>query len=193
LGSRCFVRPYPAVMRRVIVIGLLFVSACSSGPGAPAVGGIETVCNELFCVDVPGGWEAEIGGTYLSFNHDLDPDHTFLTVGVIDMEAIVENAGGTWPVSRRCGQVRAFGSPGRGCDQELGNAHRRRDVASPVSDRRLRGRRDRDAGAKRLVGATRRHRLRQSERPVATCSRVVSPCRRQPVSREHLVFVVGFG
>jgi len=109
LGSRCFVRPYPAVMRRVIVIGLLFVSACSSGPGAPAVGGIETVCNELFCVDVPGGWEAEIGGTYLSFNHDLDPDHTFLTVGVIDMEAIVENAGGTWPVSPEA-TTRAFWS-----------------------------------------------------------------------------------
>ncbi len=90
---------YAAVMRRVIVIGLLFVSACSAGPGAPGVRETETVCNELFCVDVPQGWEAEIGETYLSFNHELDPDHTFLTVGKVDMEAIVEGAGGTWPVS----------------------------------------------------------------------------------------------
>jgi hypothetical protein len=85
-------------MRKVLVAALLFVSACSSGPAAPAVGETETVCNDLFCVDVPQGWEAEIGETYLSFHHDLDPSHTFLTVGMADMEAIVEGAGGTWPV-----------------------------------------------------------------------------------------------
>ncbi len=74
------------------------VTPAAVQPGAPAVGETETVCNELFCVDVPQGWEAEIGETYLSFNHELDPVHTFLTVGVVDMEAIVEGAGGTWPV-----------------------------------------------------------------------------------------------
>lgn len=78
---------------------VLFATACSSGPAAPAVAATETTCNDLFCVDVPQGWVAEIGGTYLSFNHELDPSHTLLTVGIADMEAIVDAAGGTWPVS----------------------------------------------------------------------------------------------
>jgi predicted phosphoribosyltransferase len=81
------------------MVGLLFVAACSSGPEAPAISSLETVCNDAFCVDVPDGWEAEVGDTYLSFHHSLDPIHTFLTVGVADMEAIVVASGGTWPVS----------------------------------------------------------------------------------------------
>jgi hypothetical protein len=86
-------------MRRIVSVALLFVTACSSGPAAPSVTSTETVCNDLFCVDVPNGWNAEIGESYLSFHHDLDPNHTFLTVGVADMEAIVVASGGTWPVS----------------------------------------------------------------------------------------------
>ncbi len=85
-------------MRKVIVVALLFVTACSSGPAAPVVGATETVCNDQFCVDVPQGWESEIGDTYISFRHELDPTHTFLTVGVVNMEATVRAAGGTWPV-----------------------------------------------------------------------------------------------
>ncbi|MEN8239261.1 MAG: hypothetical protein ABFR53_08690 [Actinomycetota bacterium] len=76
----------------------LVAAACSSGPSAPALGEAETVCNERFCVDVPEGWEGEVGENHLSFHHALDPAHTFLTVGATDMEAIVESAGGTWPV-----------------------------------------------------------------------------------------------
>ncbi len=87
-------------MRAFVVVGLLFAAACSSGPTAPPVTDVETVCNERFCVDVPVGWEAEVGETYLSFHHAADRNHTFLTVGVADMEAIVESAGGTWPVSK---------------------------------------------------------------------------------------------
>lgn len=86
-------------MRRIIVVGSLLVAACSSGPAAPEVSAIETVCNERFCVDVPEGWEAEVGETYLAFHHVLDPNHTFLTAGIADMEAIVTASGGTWPVS----------------------------------------------------------------------------------------------
>jgi hypothetical protein len=86
-------------MRRIVIVALLFVTACSSGPAAPPVTSVETVCNDVFCVDVPSGWNAEIGESYLSFHHELDPNHTFLTVGVADMEAIVEASGGTWPVS----------------------------------------------------------------------------------------------
>jgi hypothetical protein len=86
-------------MRGIIVVGLLVAAACSSGPAAPAVSVLETVCSERFCVDVPEAWDAEIGETYLSFHHSLDPNHTFLTAGVADMEAMVVASGGTWPVS----------------------------------------------------------------------------------------------
>ena len=85
-------------MRMVVVLVVLVATACTSGPSAPAISSLETVCNEQFCVDVPNGWNAEIGDTYLSFHHTLDPTHTFLTVGVADMEAMVEGAGGSWPV-----------------------------------------------------------------------------------------------
>lgn len=85
-------------MRRVVVGVLLVATACSTGPTAPDVGSLETVCNDLFCVDVPQGWEPEIGETHMVFNHSLNPNHTFLTVGVINMRAIVETAGGAWPL-----------------------------------------------------------------------------------------------
>ncbi len=86
-------------MSRFTLVVLLLATACSSGPSAPEVGELETVCNDQFCVDVPTGWEGEIGETYLAFHHAFDPDHTFLTVGEVDMQAIVEAAGGSWPVS----------------------------------------------------------------------------------------------
>jgi len=86
-------------MWRGVVLGLVIVTACSSGPTAPQITDIETVCNDQFCVDVPVGWQAEVGDTYLSFHHTAAPDQTFLTVGVSDMEAIVEASGGSWPAS----------------------------------------------------------------------------------------------
>lgn len=86
-------------MRWFLIVGFVLVAACSSGTTAPAVTDVETVCNPEFCVDVPVGWEAEIGGSYISFHHVVDPEHTFLTVGSADMEAIVEAAGGSWPVA----------------------------------------------------------------------------------------------
>jgi hypothetical protein len=86
-------------MRKFMVVGFLIITACSSGPQAPVISSLETVCNDRFCVDVPDGWDAEVGETYLSFHHSLDPNHTFLTVGVADMEAMVVASGGTWPVS----------------------------------------------------------------------------------------------
>ncbi|MEN8041866.1 MAG: hypothetical protein ABFR95_10230 [Actinomycetota bacterium] len=86
-------------MRKLLpILFLLVASACSSGPAAPSIEATQQVCNDLFCVDVPEGWVPEIGDTYIAFNHRIDPDNTFLTVGTLDMEAVVENAGGTWPV-----------------------------------------------------------------------------------------------
>jgi hypothetical protein len=77
----------------------LLVSSCSSGPDAPAVGAGEQVCADAFCITVPDGWVYEVGGTYISANHESAPESTFLTAGVINMEAIVESAGGTWPAT----------------------------------------------------------------------------------------------
>lgn len=76
---------------------LLLVSACSSGPDAPTVAGGDEVCAETFCITVPDGWSYEVGETYVSAAHPVAPENTFLTAGVINMEAIVVNAGGTWP------------------------------------------------------------------------------------------------
>lgn len=82
----------------LIVVGiLLVVSACSSGPDAPVVAVGEEVCTETFCITVPDGWSYELGETYVSATNAVAPEATFLTAGVINMEAIVENSGGTWP------------------------------------------------------------------------------------------------
>ena len=81
----------------VAVIAVASV-ACSSGPSAPPVERVTTVCTEAFCLDVPDGWGSEVGDTYIAFHHDLLPEGTFLTANLVDMEAIVTAAGGTWPV-----------------------------------------------------------------------------------------------
>ena len=85
-------------MKKSIVAAMLILSACSQGVTAPQITALERVCSDVFCVEVPEGWEAEIGDTYLSLHHVSDPENTFLTVGLIDMEAIVTSSGGTWPV-----------------------------------------------------------------------------------------------
>ena len=83
-----------------IVLGTgLVLAACSSGQAAPAVLGTETVCNADFCIDVPDGWTTEVGDGYISAHHDIAPESTFLTAGLINFEAIVESAGGTWPAA----------------------------------------------------------------------------------------------
>jgi hypothetical protein len=87
-------------MKRVVVllIAVLAMASCSSGPSAPPIGDVEQACNAQFCIDVPSGWIVEVGDGYISAHHELAPDDTFLTAGVINFQAIVENAGGTWPV-----------------------------------------------------------------------------------------------
>jgi hypothetical protein len=86
-------------MRKLFIGVALTLTACSQGVAAPAIENVETVCSEVFCVDVPDSWVAEVGDTYLAFNNTADVDNTFLTVGIIDQEAIVTGAGRTWPVS----------------------------------------------------------------------------------------------
>ncbi|GMQ98363.1 MAG: hypothetical protein BMS9Abin17_0872 [Acidimicrobiia bacterium] len=83
---------------RILAVALLFVTACSQGVAAPIVTETETVCSDVFCIDVPVGWQAEVGDTYVSLSHISDPENTFLTAGLVDMEAIVTASGGSWPV-----------------------------------------------------------------------------------------------
>lgn len=82
----------------LLVAIVAFATACSAGPEAPTVASPTQVCTSAFCMDVPQGWGDEVGDTYLAFHHDAAPDETFLTANLVDMEAIVTAAGGTWPV-----------------------------------------------------------------------------------------------
>jgi hypothetical protein len=84
-------------VRRFALGFLLLAVACSSGPTAPAVEPVERVCGDLFCATVPNGWEVEIGERYMAFHHPLAPDQAFATISPINMEAMVVNAGGSWP------------------------------------------------------------------------------------------------
>ena len=90
---------YASTVRKILIGFSLLLTACSQGVAAPDVGQIETVCSDVFCIEVPDGWVAEVGDSYLSFNHEADPENTFLTAGIVDEEAIVTAAGGKWPVS----------------------------------------------------------------------------------------------
>ena len=88
------------MLRRLLLLTAvaLVVAACSSGPSAPPVESTREVCTDAFCLQVPQGWGDEVGDSFIAFNHDVLPDGTFLTANVVDMEAIVEAAGGQWPV-----------------------------------------------------------------------------------------------
>ena len=87
-----------AVHRSVVGV-LLLVAACSTGPAAPPIQSTELVCAEQFCTSVPNGWEVEHGDVYLAFRNNAAPGEAFATLSSINMQAIVENAGGSWPAT----------------------------------------------------------------------------------------------
>ncbi len=87
------------IVKRWLVLVLVACGACSSGVEAPDPAPVSQVCTQTWCMDVPDGWGTEVGENYVAFNHDADPDGTFLTGNVVDMEAIVTAAGGTWPAT----------------------------------------------------------------------------------------------
>ncbi len=63
----------------------------------PAGGG--TSCIEAFCLSYPGGWlVAEEGTRHISLAHSEFPE-VVATASLISQQALVENAGGTWPAS----------------------------------------------------------------------------------------------
>lgn len=86
-------------MRRSLLALLILISACSSGPEAPPITATEVACAPEFCIAYPGGWEAEVGDTFISFRHPLAPESALATIGFTNPEAVVTSAGETWPAN----------------------------------------------------------------------------------------------
>jgi hypothetical protein len=82
-----------------LLIVTLIATSCSPGPTAPAVdtdaGG--TSCIDAFCISYPAGWVvAEEGPTHISLANPASPA-ALATIAPINQQALVENAGGSWP------------------------------------------------------------------------------------------------
>lgn len=82
-------------------------SAADSGPRAPDVAAIDTACAPRFCINYPAEWQVEVGETFISFEHPLDPGRILGSVGLVDLRGLVEGAGEQWPASVE-DAVRAF-------------------------------------------------------------------------------------
>lgn len=94
-------------MRRLLLLLAAFATSCSTGPAAPTAEAGELVCNANFCVTAPAGWVVvEQGGEFTRFAHG-ETDDAQATVAPVNMEVIVEQAGGTWPTQPE-NVVRAF-------------------------------------------------------------------------------------
>ncbi len=77
---------------------LLVLAACSSGPEAPLVDGVDMVCIEPLCITYPAGWDVvEEGAGFIAFAHPDALEQALATVGPLNMQALVEGAGGSWP------------------------------------------------------------------------------------------------
>ncbi len=86
-------------MRKLVIGITLLAAACAQSAPAPPVGDPTTVCTDAFCMEVPAGWgTVDEGDGFVTLVHTVDPDGTSLTVGLVNMEAIVTSSGGTWPV-----------------------------------------------------------------------------------------------
>jgi hypothetical protein len=86
-----------AIAALAAVLALASCGGGDSGPDAPPVGATAVACAADFCVEYPSTWMVEEGETYLAFSHPLDPDRVLASAGPVDMAALVEAAGGTWP------------------------------------------------------------------------------------------------
>jgi len=94
-------------MRFIGVALLLVVAACSSAPAAPIVEDVELGCVDEFCIVFPVGWEMEAGDSYLAFSHPAAPGQAAATISPVNLRALVESAGGSWPAATE-DVVRAF-------------------------------------------------------------------------------------
>ncbi len=92
----------------VLVASALVVAACASGPSAPPIDGRDVACADTVCIAYPSGWEViETGPDFIRFQHPSAPNVALATVGPTNMEAVVVQAGGTWP-ARPVDVVEAF-------------------------------------------------------------------------------------
>lgn len=56
------------------------------------------VCIDEVCISYPGGWEVrEKGSDFVSFAHPDAGEAALATLGPVNMQAVVESAGHTWP------------------------------------------------------------------------------------------------
>ncbi len=96
-------------MKRGVLALVLLAAACSTdaGPDAPPPGSTETICATPFCAAYPGDWDAEAGDDFISFSHPVDPLQILGTIGRVDLQGIIQAAGGTWPADGEA-VVRAF-------------------------------------------------------------------------------------
>lgn len=78
----------------VIVIAAASCGDSEQGPAPPEPGRVQTVCLPEFCVDYPSDWVIEVGENFVRLEHPLGP---LASVGKIDMEGVVTNAGDVWP------------------------------------------------------------------------------------------------
>ena len=86
----------------VLAAGALLVTSCSladSGPEAPDIAAIDRTCAPQFCIEYPADWRVEVGDTFITFEHALDPRRILGSVGFVDMRGLVEGAGELWPAS----------------------------------------------------------------------------------------------
>lgn len=87
------------VMRLIAIV--IVAAACSSGATAPPIDGVAEICIPDFCVDYPQSWKVvESGDRFVSFSYP-EADGVVATVGRMNLEGIVVNAGGAWPVPPR--------------------------------------------------------------------------------------------
>lgn len=92
-------RPTLPGMRPLLAAFMLALAACSTGPAAPTIDDVDIACTDEFCIVFPVGWETEAGDAYLAFSHPVAPGRSAATISSINLQAVVENAGGSWPAT----------------------------------------------------------------------------------------------
>ena len=81
-----------------LVLAVLGVACGSSGPAAPEVQALQSVCGTNFCIEFPASWEVvESTDEFASLRHPLAPDDVVATVGQVNMEGIAAADGKPWP------------------------------------------------------------------------------------------------
>lgn len=111
-----------------VTAAVLLLAACGdTGPDAGPPGATETVCTGNFCIGYPGDWlVAEVGDDFVRFEHPTDPEILMASVGQVNMEGVVTNAGNSWP-QLTDGVVRSFWALLGETGAELSTLEPRRD------------------------------------------------------------------